>query len=857
MKRINFILAILLVANVFATAQPIDESGMESESGMSRSTSSRSNGPMTTGVIKGYVTDDNAKPIEYAMVYVLKAADSMVVTGSTTQRDGTFTVSPVSFGEYILKVESMGFKAQYTPPFVLNAEKPVKRFQKLVMAQKVASLDAVDVKAKKEMLQSNLDKTVYNVESSIVSEGASAVEVLEEIPSVNVDMEGNVSVRGSENVTVLVNGRPSNMTLEQIPADMIESIEVITNPSARYEPDGMAGILNVVLKKKKEGGFNGMVTLRGGAPLITYDKKFRPNYNASVNLNYSYDKINVFLNYSYRGHTRCNFGELDRLSWLNEDTTKLEQSNKGSNRGSFHNVRAGIDWFINDKNTLNFTFGFNHNSFLNGSHLDVEKDLFSNGMEIPTYWYNQHSASSNSGNNYSLTLDYLKTFDVKGRELSVDLYYTQMDRNSGVNTNLLYDFPLEHVSEYQSSKTLEGNKNAVAQVDFVTPIGNGGRIETGYKFTFKKVLQDYSYYTANDTVAWAEDIRQRNDFVYDEMINAGYFIYSNSFWKKLKIQLGVRAELANTLSNLKSTNEVYKRHYFNVFPTAHVRYDVNNVHSLQISYSRRVTRPRINQLNPFLDISDKENYRTGNPNLSPEFVNSVELGYLINYKKTSFNFSLFYKQRTRIITRYTQLFQDIDAEGKLNNYTITSYENLRNSKNFGLEAVYNQRLWKFWKITLSGNFYRVIIDSDSLIDETLSNNWEWGIRLNQTFTLPKGWDIQLNFRYRSPSLTTGTMGWGSGGVGQGKRNAFYTLNFGLKKSFFKDSFSVSFNIRDLLVKRYTKTETYFGDARNGYQSHSLRPRDALQFNLTLSYKINNYKLRKEKNFGTDESEEME
>lgn len=855
MKRVVLLFATLLLTNIFVIAQPTGEDGPDG--GMSRPPMPRPNGPMTSGVVKGYVTDDNAKPMEYAMVYVLKASDSTVVTGSTTQRDGTFTITPVSFGEYILKIESMGYKAQYTPAFALSADKPVKRFQKLAMSQKVASLEAVDVKAKKEALQSNLDKTVYNVESSIVSDGASAVEVLEEIPSVSVDMEGNVSVRGSENVTILVNGRPSNLTLEQIPADMIESIEVITNPSARYEPDGMAGILNVVLKKKKEGGFNGMVTLRGGAPLITYDKKFRPNYNASINLNYSYDKINVFLNYSYRGHTHCNFGELDRLSWLNEDSTILDQTNKGSNRGGFHNVRAGIDWFINDKNTLNFTFGYNHNAFLNGSHLDVEKSLFNDNIEIPTYWYNQHSSSSNSGNNYSLTLDYLKTFDVKGRELNVDLYYTQMDRNMGVNTNLLYDFPFDHVNEYQASKTLEGNKTAVAQVDFVTPVGNGGRIETGYKFSFKSVTQDYSFFKANDTIAWAEDMRQRNDFVYDEMINAGYFIYSNSFWKKLKIQLGVRAELANTLSNLKSANDIYHRHYFNVFPTAHIRYDVNNVHSLQISYSRRVTRPRIHQLNPFLDVSDKENYRKGNPNLSPEFVNSVELGYLINYKKTSVNLSLFYRQRTRIVTRYTQLFQEINDEGKPNNYTITSYENLRNSKNFGIEAVYNQRLWKFWKITLSGNFYRVIIDSDSLIDESLSSNWEWGIRLNQTFTLPHDWDIQLNFRYRSPSLTTGTMGWGSGGVGQGKRNAFYTLNFGLKKSFFKDTFSVSFNIRDLLFTRYTKTETYFGNELNGYQSHSLRQRDALQFNLTLSYKINNYKIRREKNFGTDDSEEME
>ncbi|MBQ9436196.1 MAG: TonB-dependent receptor [Bacteroidales bacterium] len=847
MKRYLYIIVlVLLQASLFAQPEGGERPAMPREAANT-----------TGGVVKGYVTDDNAKPLEYALVYVLKASDSTVVTGVTSQKDGNFLIEQVPFGDFLLKVESMGYKEQYTAPFTLTAEKPFKRFPKIALSQKAASLEAVDVTAKKEMLQTNLDKTVYNVESSIVADGATAVEVLEDIPSVSVDLEGNVSVRGSDNVTILVNNRPTNLTLEQIPADMIESIELVTNPSARYEPDGMAGILNVVLKKKKEGGFNGLVSLRIGAPALTYDKKFRPGYNANLNLNYSYDKINVFFNYSYRGHSRSNFGELDRLSWMGEDSTLLEQTNKGSHRGNFHNIRTGIDWFINSKNTLNLTLGYNFNLFKNSSRLDVDKFLVDDGINMPNYNYIQNSASSNQGHNFSVTLDYLKTFAVQGRELSVDLYYTQMSRKSGVNTNQLYDYPEDRIDDYQASKTLEGNRDAVAQVDFVTPVGNGGRIETGYKFSWRSVSQDYSYFTGNDTLAWAEDMRQRNDFVFNEMINAAYFIYSNTFWKKLKVQVGLRGEIANTWSNLKSANLSYQRNYYNLFPTVHIRYDINHVHSLQVSYSRRVSRPRIHQLNPFLDISDKENYRQGNPDLKPEFVNSVELGYLINYKKSSFNFTLFYRHRSGIVTRYTELMQDVDERGVPYNYTLTSYKNLRNSQNYGIEAVYNQRLWKFWKITLNGNFYRVIIDSDSLIDESLSSNWEWGIRLNQTFTLPKNWDIQLNFRYRSPSLTTGTMGWGTGGVGQGKRNASYSLNLGIKKSFFKDSFSVSFNIRDLIFTRYTKTETVFGNERNGYNSHSVRQRDALYMNLTLSYKINNYKIRKEKNFGVDESEEME
>jgi len=424
------------------------------------------------------------------------------------------------------------------------------------------------------------------------------------------------------------------------------------------------------------------------------------------------------------------------------------------------------------------------------------------------------------------------------------------------------------------TKTTTLNRTATAQLDFVTPVGNGGRIETGYKFSFRSIGQDYSLSYGENEPHLREDTLQRNNFEYREYLNAAYFIYSNTFWKKLKIQLGVRGEIANTFSELKSADTTYKKPYYNLFPTAHIRYDFNDYHSMQLSYSLRVTRPKFWSLNPFVDISDKQNLRMGNPNLTPEFAHNLELRYNATVKQSSFNITVFYRVRTDLITRYTEMKQAEVKDGfiyyelidgqiyttpvvsgfdTLNTfpYTLTSSQNINKSQNFGLEVIYGQRLWKFWKITLSGDFYRVMINSKQLIDENLLNDWAFGIRLNQTFSLPKGFDMQLNFRFRSKAITTGSMGWMGGGIGQGRQNATYSLNFGVRKSFLKNSLTLSLNIRNLIYNPTILINTFSTNPVNGYDANSTRYRSAFQTNITLTYKLNNYKVKREPNRDDD------
>ena len=804
----------------------------------------------TSGVVTGIVIDVNEKPLEYSILYVLRVEDSMIVANGISDIEGKFVISPVPFGKFILKAESMGYKPIFSMPFTLSKSNPISKFPKFKITQKIESLDAVVVRADKEMLQSNLDKKVFNVGASIIAEGATAIEVLEEIPSIDVDLDGNVTLRGSENVTILVDGRATNLTLEQIPAEQIESIEVITNPSARLEPDGMAGILNVVLKKKRESGFNGMATI-GNAVSFLNNNPYFDKYNANINLNYHVNKINIFLNYNFRKWGFHSMGSLDRRSWFENDTIQLIQANKNDGSGQGHNLQTGLDWYINAQNTLSFSFGYNLYLRTSNAELNSKNSKIINNLPLSYYsGFDQYSESNNVGHNFSGTLFYKKTFETKGKEFTADFLFSQ--RNNESETSELQDFiHSDSLPSFdQRTSTRGDNKIGTAQIDFITPVGNGGRIETGYKFSYRSTGQDYALYSGYEGDSLTEDLSQSNNFKYSEFINAGYFIYSNSFWEKLKVQVGLRAELANTFSDLKSQDTLYKNNYFNLFPTVHLRYDINTIHSLQVSYSRRVSRPRHWQLNPFRDYSDRQNQRQGNPNLKPEFVNSMELGYLMTYRKSSVNLTAFYRQRDDIITRFTELINDTT--------TLTTYQNLNKSQNLGFELTYGQRLWSFWRLSFTGSIYYENIESDNKLDVSLSQNLTWRFRINQNFSLPKNWDLQVNFRYSAPSLTTGSMGWGNVGVGQGKRQSRYSLNFGVKKSFLNKNLVVSLNARNILYRRENIINTYSFTSENGYEAVSKRYRDGLQFNLTLSYKFNNYKNRndREKTNGQDEFPEM-
>ena len=829
-----------------------------------------------SGAVTGTIVDMNGVPLQYASVNVKKVSDSTTVQYGITDADGKFVLDGIPFGQYFVEIQYVGYQRSSSQPFTISKENAVFKISKYKMSDKSSELGEVVIRAQKDMLQTNLDKTVFNVESSINATGQTAVEVLEEIPSVSVDVDGNVSLRGSENVTILVDGHATNLTLDQIPADMIESIEVITNPSARLEPDGMAGILNVVLKKRRESSFNGMASIGASTAMLHYDGKhhfYLSGYNGNLSLNFRYNKINLFVSYSYRGGSWRNAGNLWRDSWFglgdDREITHMEQENHGGSHNGFHNASLAFDYYINKYNTITFNLG-GHFGRMNWS-----SNLWSltshEGDTLVSY--DQIGGNKNRFNSYDASVNYKKTFLTPGRELTADLYFTQ--RNGDHNDLLTQEHHEGSDDLYQQTRTLELNRDASAQVDFVTPVGNGGRIETGYKFSYRGVGQDYSLFAGTTEANMVEDSLQRNNFQYTELINALYFIYSNTFWKKLQMQLGLRGEVSYTISDLKSADMVYTyvnyghfaKNFF--FPTVHLKYMITPEHSLQFSFSRRVQRPRIHQLNPFIDYSDRENLQQGNPALEPEFANSFEIGYMYTHKQTSLTLTAFYRRRTNLITRYTEILQDT-LDDRV--YTMTSYANLNKSQNFGLEFYFGQRVKKVYRISVTGSFYRNIIDQSGLLDENLTRDWAWNAGVNQTFTVGKDFDIQLDFRYRSSQLTAGSMGWGLRGVGQGRRSANYRLNLGVKKGFLNNSLVLSVNIRNLLyfipavrqaqIASWQNCAVYDemyepnADAQSGYYSYSIRENQGFNVSVNLTYKLNNFRNRSQKMPDDDEFEGM-
>ncbi len=770
------------------------------------------------GIILGSVTDKKTgHPVEYANVVLYRVKDSALVTGVVTDSKGIFRLEKIQFGNFYVKVNFIGYKVAELGDIQLRPETPIKNLGEILLEVTSTRLEGATITAEREQMEYNLDKKVVNVDKNLSLAGGSAIEVMQTIPSVTVDVEGNVSLRGSSNVTILVDGRPSNFTsLDQLPASMIERVEVVTNPSARYDPDGMSGIINIVLKKKKEPGYNGMISLNAG----TGDK-----YMGSLNLNYRYNKINVFTNYDLRYFSMKGSSENHRESWFNDTSSFLDQFNTSRNRGKFHNIKAGVDYFINDFNTLSVSGSYHFRAMRSSN---VYKNAGLDWQEVMTNYYERVSDGINSSDGYEAAVNYKKTFEQKGREWTIDASYEKHDNESGQDMRLQY-YDMNYVgideTEYQESSTINDNYELQFRTDYVHPLGKG-RIEAGYKFDYNSNDQDYLISELDAMNNWVVDENTSNQFIYQEQIHAAYAIYSNSI-KKFKYQAGLRLEESFSAGNQVTQNMKFTKARFGWFPTVHLKYEFNDHHDMQLSYSRRVRRPRLWNLNPFTNYSDPMNLSTGNPYLDPEYTNSLELGYDFAREGTNINTSLFYRQTTGIMSRVTTL----DSTG----VSHTTWENLNNGTSYGLELVFGQKLFKWWKINASGSFFHQQFEGDQVNEQARSSN-SWTGKVNSAFTPMKGFDIQLSFFYNSPvvSASGASDRFFSGGGGAGKMAENYWADLGMRKDFLKGALSLSLRVQDLF-----KTQKYnswsWGD---NYETTTQRYRESRVLFLGLTYKIN-------------------
>lgn len=821
-RRLVFFLVIIWVGVGYLKAQPGSGRGQ----GM---------GDVRAGSLKGAIIDKETEvAVPFANIVIYRHSDSTLVDGTISTEAGAFSFTGLPYGNFYLKIEYIGYPAYHIDSVHIRPREPAVDLGTVALLFESVDLDEYVVTGERAPLQFNLDRRVINIDSDISAASSTAAELMQNIPSVTVDIDGNVSLRGSSNVVILIDGRPSMLNnLDELPADMIESIELITNPSARYDPDGTSGMINIILKKDRDPGYNGMVSLTYG----TKAKAF-----GTLNFNYREDKVNFFVNGNLRLWEMQGYSKFNRLSTINDATQDFVQNQDFDRNGNFSNIRIGGDYFINDRNTLSIMGMGNYRYFLGSEENEYFTYNVINDDRILNDYFMQDSEGLRGGNGYEGAINYRRTYSQSIRELTADLFYTNSDwDNEREMTRYFYGTNMQPTGEndfIQKTYNNSNRTNLTGQVDYVSPVGNGGRIETGYKLSLNENTSDYRMMTYDDdTEGWMHEAYAANEFIYNEQLHSAYMIYSNSINERFKYQGGLRAEQVFAEGYQVTQDTTFDRNYFNLFPSVHLRYEPSFKHNFLLSYSRRVNRPGSRVLNPFINYSDPFNLSRGNPYLDPEFINSFEAGYGLRHNKTTFNSNVFYRYTDGIVTRV--MF--IEDDGLT---TMTTYENINKEESYGLELIVSQELLSWWSVNANYSYFRTQLFGEGISPEA-DDNYSWTFRANSTMRFPNKLDVQVNFYYTSPQIFTGGISshrfFHSGG-GLGVMSENYFVDLSMRKSVLNDNGTITLRLRDVFNTTKFDVVTY-GD---NFTSHVERRRESRVMFVGFSYRINEYRPRRDR-----------
>lgn len=796
-----------------------------------------------SGKITGTIVDElSRRPIEYGNVALYRFRDSSLVTGTISNNQGKFVLENVSFGRYYIKISFIGFDTKVIDSVLITPRSTEVDLGVVYLIPAVVKLGDVVVQGEKELIINNLDKKVINVEKDLTNVGGSALDVMQNLPSVTVDADGNVALRGNTNIRLLIDGRPTNMegvsnydVLSQIPASQIEQVELITNPSVRYDPEGTAGIINIVLKKRKEAGINGMVTLNVG----TGEK-----YNSSINVNYKLDGVNVYASYDGRVSKFNSSGTNGRLSNLSTSSPKLFQTQSGNNKFGSNNFIIGVDYNLNDFNLISTSLKYRKNNFDNSSN---NLDYNSDSLDNPISEINRKNLGERSFNALNYNLSYKRTFEEKGREFTADFFFTDFRMNRVEDASQLNKIFFPSFLVNQSLRRLSGegkNNMYIIQANYIHPFANGFRIETGVQSTIRQVNTYSDYFNFDYTTnTFVDNLSLKNYFEYDEQIYAAYGIFSHSLFG-IKYQLGLRGEQVYTKSVLPLVNKSFKKNYTSLYPSVHISYEFLPMNEIQFSYSRRVDRPNNRQINPVVEYSDSLNVFAGNPNLQPQYTNSFEINLSNALGFIFLNTSLFYRTTNGIISTVTRL--------QPNGTLFSTFENLASSNNYGLEIVWTQPIASWWRLMANFSYFKTTVDGHGITNLNQEAT-SWTTRIMSSFTFLNKTQLQLVFNYNSPTISMGGMfggGFGGGGgrygsstvMAQGKMYEMYGLDLALRKDFFGDKLSVTLRLSDVF-----NTRKFGGELKgDGFSAKFNRKMDTRVLYLGISYKFNNYKERRER-----------
>ncbi len=763
--------------------------------------------------VKGKIIDAiTNEPLSFASIRISNSVDNKLITGNITNEKGEFSI-PAPFGNFVAEIEYMGYKNLKIAAFSLSKDNSSYDFGTIKLESSANALKEVVVQAEKSTMEMKLDKRVFNVGKDLANAGGSASDILTNIPSVSVDPEGGIKLRGSDNVKILIDGKPSGLVsfkggagLQSLQASMIERVEIITNPSARYEAEGMAGIINIILKKDQKQGFNGSFDIITGQPV---------NYGGAANINYRHKKVNFFVNYSIAYNIRPGRGSIYQERQSGDSTFFLKQNNNGTLTGFNTNIRGGLDYFFNDKNTLTASYLYRRSKARRITNLRYEDYLFTSNNLTGISKRQQDEKETEPNSEY--VLSYKKTYAKKGQEFNAEVRFLDNWESSDQLFTQEYftpsETPITTKSLLQNSLNDEFEKQYLLQIDYVHPIGKEGKFETGARSSFRDMVNDYVVNQKNESGQFVVVPGLKNYFIYNEDIHAAYAILGNKT-KKISYQAGLRAEWTNVKTTLRETNEVNPRKYANLFPSVHFSYELPKENALQLSFSRRVRRPFYNDLSPFSTFSDNRNFNSGNPNLNPEFSNVYELGHIKYFNKGSIGSSIYYRDTDNKIERIRQ----VNALG----FATTRPENLLSEQAYGVEFMSQYSPVKWWKLDFNFNLFHANIDGSNIDKTYIRETNSWFVRQTSKFSLPKGLDVQLRANYEAKQKTV-----------QGSRLPLYYFDLSASKDILKGNGTLNFSVLDIFNTRRFRSIT---EGANFHNESNFQARKR-QFNLTLNYRI--------------------
>ena len=799
----------------------------------------------TDGKIKGIVMDGElGGPLEFVTVQVKAKGSDKIVQGSVTGSDGNYTIGGLKKGEYVVTFAYIGYE-EVSKNISISSDNQILSLGELTLAEDANQLGEVEVVAKRPQMRFEIDRKVFDATQDIAAEGGSASDLLSNIPSVEVDNEGSVSLRGNSSVTIWINGKASGLTadnqadiLDMMPAGDIKQVEVITNPSARYSPEGTAGIINIILKDDRKPGYYGSVKVGADTD---------GGYQASGNINYSSSKVDAYANLNYRNREFKGGGITSRLNTT--DNSFLDQTNDSKRQHNNWFGRFGATWHITKSDDLAFnvtgmTGGGDNSENIHYNSIDSQKNTI--------YTSDRITNGDSDMKMYNLELNYVHKFSENS---NIDLMVSNNQwRRDGMNIfrqSTVYTDPSQIANPlYQTQENDIKDKTWEVQADYTNKISDMARIEAGYKGTFQRNASPVDTYTGTT----AEDIRQDeslyNRFLYNQDVHALYMTYGGK-WDKLSYQAGLRGEYwrVDTRSldfdqefNGKAS-ETFEKDYFKLFPSAFISYALPKNNELQVNYTRRLRRPWGGQLNSFRNISDASNISFGNPELTPEYSHSFELNYIKSWESGhTLSLSGYYRSTDDVIQRIRFLNTE-------DNVMYTTSENVAKSQASGLEIVGKDKLFKILDLTTTVNLYYSKLDGFSYLPQgaetpvigDTDESFAWNVRMIANLSLPWGVSLQGTGNYNSKQL-----------MAQGHREPNYSVDLGLRKSFLSDKLTLSINARDLLDSRKFRTVT----AGDGFWQDSENWRGGRRVGFTLTYNFGNMNKKKDKSKSRSEEPDM-